>query len=300
MRRTPPQSPATSIASDSETLQVRNPTISLTGSTPNLTSRDANVTARNKRRREDEMVVFMQEIRDLLQSATAHSETKFKSLQESMREIIAQNSEMKTSLAFVSKQYDDIKIKIDEIDRERKLDHTYINQLENKVENLERILCLTKIEMRNIPKKEGENKEDMLKVVSETAKVLQMPVERQDIKDVFRITKKGGGSSIVVDFVSVTTKENLLHKVRNYNRNNPQAKLNTSHINIPGETKPIFLSESLTMKAQRLYYLARKFASDNGFKFCWTSLGKVFLRQKEGDQYIHVKDEADLKPKLPL
>ncbi|KAJ8708640.1 hypothetical protein PYW08_010022 [Mythimna loreyi] len=250
MRRTPPQSPAMSTASDSDTLQVRNTSISVTGSAPNLNIRDTNVTSRNKRKREDEMVGFMQEIRDLLQTATAQSEDKFKSLQDSMNEIKAQNLELKTSLAFVTKKYDDIIIKVNELDRERKTDHAYINQLESKVENLERTLCLTKIEIRNIPKREGENKEDLNGIVSETAKVLGMPVEQHDIKDIFRLNKKTGGSSIIVDFVSVSARENILHKVRNFNRKNAQTKLNTSHINIPGESRPIFISEILTMKAQ--------------------------------------------------
>lgn len=298
MRRTPPQSPATFVASDSETLHVRNPTIAITSSAPNLCSMDVNVTSRNKRKREDEMVGFMQEIRDLLQSANAKSESKFTSLQESMNEIIAQNLEFKKSLSFVTKQYDDIIEKMDNIESERKTNVAYINQLETKVEHLERILCLTKMEMRNIPKNEGETKQDLHRIVSETSKVLEISLEKRDIKDIYRINKKGGSSSIMVDFVSVTTKENILQKARTFNRNNAQNKLNTTHLKLPGELKPIYLSESLTMKAQRLFYLARKFAGENGFKFCWTSFGKVFLRQKEGYQHIHVKNEAELKPTL--
>ncbi|KAJ8725052.1 hypothetical protein PYW07_016010 [Mythimna separata] len=299
MRRTPPpgMSSAASTASDSETTRTSNTAINLSGSYPNLSSMDGvNVPSRNlKRKYDNELPNFMQEIRDLLEESKAQSEIKFTALQKSMTEIIAQNTELKKSIEFMNKQYDDIKIRLDNTERDRKVDRTYINQLEDKVENLERILCLSKIEIRNIPRKEGESKEDLRNIVSDTAKVLDINVERHEVKDIFRVNKKGGGSSVIADFVSVSMKENILQKVRSYNRKNTQARLNTAHINIPGDIKPIYLSECLTMKSQRLFFLARKFASENNFKFCWTSLGKVFLRQKEGSQHILIKSEDDLK-----
>lgn len=297
LRRTPPSLlPVSPAISDSENVCLDKPTITLSGSAPNLSSSDVgNITTRIKRKREDDLSTFMQEIRNLLQASAAQNDSKFLLLQNSMTEIIAQNTEINKNLAFVSQQYDDLKRNMDKLQKERNTDRTYINQLEEKIENLERTLCLTKMEIRNIPKIENENKEDLCRIVTQTAGVLDITLERQDIKDVFRINKKDGNPSIIVDFVSVSTKEKLLHGVRHFNRKNNQSKLNTTLINIKGETKPIYLSESLTMKAQRLFYLARKFASENGFKFCWTSLGKVFLRQSEGKKHILVKSETDLK-----
>ncbi|KAJ8737923.1 hypothetical protein PYW08_000518 [Mythimna loreyi] len=301
IRRTPPRlqmpaSPAASEPNEPDTpSEVVSAIVWLSGSAPNLSHIEKENVNTRKRKREDDLSSFMQEMRDLLQSSTAQSETKYLALQNSMKEIIAQNAEIKNSLNFVSQQYDELKDKIKDIEIERKAEKKYINQLEDKVENLERILCLTKIEVRNIPKKEGENKEDLRQIIAETASVLQMSLERQDIKDIFRVYKKYGTPSIIVEFGSVTTKENMLDKVRQYNRKNNQHKLNTAHIKIKGETKPIYLSECLTQKSQRLFHLARKYATDNGFKFCWTSNGKIFLRQSEGQKHILVKSEADLK-----
>lgn len=290
-------SPAASTPSESDTIRTSNPTINLSGSYPNLSSMDSvNVSSRNLKRKHDhDLANFMKEIRDLLEESKAQSEIKFTSLQKSMTEIISQNTELKKSIEFINKKYDDIKIRLDNTERDRKVDRTYINLLEDKVENLERILCLSKIEFRNVPSREGESKEDLRNIVSDTAKVLDINLERHEVKDIFRVSKKGGGSSIIADFVSVSTKENMLQKVRSYNRKNTQARLSTAHINIPGDKKPIYLSERLTTKSQRLFFLARKFASENNFKFCWTSLGKVFLRQMEGSQHILIKSEDDLK-----
>lgn len=99
---------------------------------------------------------------------------------------------------------------------------------------------------------------------------------------------------VIVDFVSFTTKDNILQSLRNFNQKNSQNKLNTSYLKLAGDAKPIYLSESLTPKSQPLFYLARKYATENNFNFCWTSLGRVFLRQALGKKHFLIKSEADL------
>lgn len=78
------------------------------------------------------MTSFMQGIRDLLQSSNTQHENKFQALQKSMDEI-AQNSEIKKCLNFVIWQYDDLKIKVEDLEKERKKERNYMNQLEEKV-----------------------------------------------------------------------------------------------------------------------------------------------------------------------
>ncbi|XP_063895344.1 uncharacterized protein LOC135118132 [Helicoverpa armigera] len=180
------------------------------------------------------------------------------------------------------------------LEAERKEDRIYINQLEDRVENLERMANHSKIEIRNIPKAPGETKEDLCKIVTETAAVLEIPLQKPDIKDAFRVNKKEGISTIVVDFANTRTKDDVVKRIRQFNKKNKENKLNTAHIKMSGPAKPIYIVESLTLRAQRLFYLARNFAKDNAYKFCWTSYGRVFLKKGEGDKQILIKDEADI------
>ncbi|XP_026328055.1 uncharacterized protein LOC113236264 [Hyposmocoma kahamanoa] len=183
------------------------------GSTPNLTDMESdNNTSRFKRKRENSPV-FMQEIRSLLSASNAKSDEKFTALQSAMAEVIAQNTEIKDAIAFTSKQYDDMMVQLNQLESERKSDRVHIQQLEEKVENLERMLYSTKIEIRNIPKKPGENKDDLCTIITRVGNVLETPIQRQDIKDVFRVNYKDSKSSaIIVDLSSVILKENLLKK----------------------------------------------------------------------------------------
>lgn len=285
LKRTPPKPTTETKASNSPH------TIPKAGSTPNLSIPDADNNTNRKRKRSDDS---LEELRELIKSHTAQTDIKFKALQESLSEIIAQNVEIKENINFISKQYDDMVIRTEKLEAERKSDRSYINQLEDKLENMERMLNLSKMEIRNIPKTKDESKEDLCKIVTETASALDVPLQRQDIKDIFRVNKKEGVFTIIVDFVNTATKENIVQKVRKFNKNNAGNKLNSSHIKIEGPPKPIYLSECLTQKAQHLYYMARNFARDYSYKFCWTSFGKVFVRRIEGEKQILIKHEADL------
>lgn len=289
LNRTPPVTPMNEELTGTA---LRN--ISQTGSTPNLSTMDSdNITSRFKRKRDDEEcdISFKNEIRLLLAASTAKSDAKFADLQVAMREIIAQNTEIKESIAFASRQYDDMVTKIESLELERKADRHHIQQLEERVEGLERLLSSTKIEIRNIPKKQGESKEDLCKFLTEnTAKALGMPIQSCDIKDVFRAGKKDD-LPIIVDFVSIAKKENIIKRVRKINT---KSKLNTTHFGLDTPTKPVYIAEKLTKNTQRTFFLARTYAKNNGFKYCWTSYGQVYLRKDDGQQHIIIRSEADL------
>lgn len=292
LKRTPPVTPSPVEKEDSTIKSTAQPQY---GSTPNLTSMDIdNITTRMKRKREECSASCIEEIRSVLRASAEHSDSKLESIQTAMCVLTTQNTEILQSIAFMSQQYDDMVIKIKNLESDRKLDRCHIKQLEEKVENLERMLCSTRVEIRNIPRKLGESKEDLYKIVTDTATVLELPVQRHEVKDIFRTGKKDVISSIVVDFVSVTTKENIIKKVRQFNNNNKQNKLNTTHLKIEGSKKPIYISEKLTPKNQHLYYLARNFAKDNDYKYCWISYGKVFLRQDDGKKLTLVNNEEDI------
>lgn len=196
----------------------------------------------------------------------------------------------------MSQQYDEVVIKIENLESDRKLDWCHIKQLEEMVENLERMLYTIRIEMKNIPKKSGESKEDLYRIVADTGNVLELSVQRQEIKDIFCTGKKDVMSSIVVDFVSITTKDNIIKKSRLFNNNN---KLNTTHLKMNGPKKAIYVSQKLTTKNQCLYsHLPRKFAKDNNYKknykFCCVSSKKVFLRRNDGKNLILVNNKEGI------
>lgn len=123
----------------------------------------------------------------------------------------------------------------------------------------------------------------------------KVAVNEAHIRDVLRLNAdKGGSRPIIVDFSSVVLKERTLTSVKKHNQANKSHKLNTSHLELDGRPQPIYLTECLTQKARRLFYLAREFCKQNSYQFCWTTHGKIFLRQKVGAASHRIDTDSDL------
>lgn len=264
------------------------------------------VTGRTKRRRQpshdelkDDMQVFKLEIREMLAKiSTDVLEVKAQnaSIQKTFADIQEANDEIKRSIGFVSKQYDDMMVKIDNMEKTKKDQSEKMLMLEERIEELERLSCLTKIDIRNLPHKENESRNDLIQGVLKIGKTLCADLEQNTIRDIYRLSNKSKQSSVVV--VDVTTPQvrtNILKAVKDYNRKHKPNTLNTSCIDSNSDSKPIYLSEHLTFKTRRLFYLTREFAKNENYAFAWATNGKIYLRKKEGDPHKVIRSESQLE-----
>ncbi|CAG5014247.1 unnamed protein product [Parnassius apollo] len=186
-------------------------------------------------------------------------------------------------------------VRVETLERERKEQLLYISSLEAKLEDMQRLLKSTTVEIRNVPcSTRNDNKLELTNIVQNTCKVLAVDFQPSDVKDVFRIKGKSGTSTLVVDFLRTKTKQELIKSAKLYNKTHPNERLNSTLIGLGGPSIPLYLSEGLTHKGRRLLYLARDFASTAKFKYCWTSNGKVFLRKTDESPHIEIKCETDL------
>ncbi|CAG4997759.1 unnamed protein product [Parnassius apollo] len=244
-----------------------------------------------KRQHDDEVYAFMS---DMKQSFDTLKNQQVKIL-SSISDIQKQNGDIIKSMDFISKQYDEIKDRLCKMETERKTHLAYIQTLELKVENLERFQKQASIEIKNIPVKHNETKDDLLQIVKKVGLVTNTHIEDSLIRDVFRLNEdKRGNRPIIVDFSTAILKEKILTSVKNYNRINNTKKLNTGDIQFEGLAKPIFVTECLTQKAKKLYYLAPEFSKRNSYAYCWTAHGKVFIRKKEGAPSHRIDSENEL------
>lgn len=249
-----------------------------------------NVTSRNKRKREhgdysEELKAFKAELLSLFT-------TKFGTLQLAINDIKEQNEDIRRSQDLISEKYDDIILKIENLEAEKKKNLDYIRSIESKLDNMEKHIRMACLEIKNIPKKIGETKEYLLNCVIDIGRVIDKRVQPSDIRDIFRTRNKNkDNTTIIVEFCSVWQKEHMLQCVKKFNKEN---KLNLSHLQLPGAPTPIYISENLTQKVKKIFFLARDFAKVNNFAYCWTARGKVYLRKAQGDNYIRLENEEDL------
>lgn len=277
-----------------------NSSITHADSAPNLCEIDAENFA-SRKRKHDEQDVFnlFSEMRKMFEDWKFQQDTQNKFLRDSIKEIRDQSCQIQESINFVSCSQSEITNRMIELENANKQNISYIQQLENRLDQMERASRLSSVEIRNIPSKKTETKDELTSLVINAGKAVNMIIEPSNIKDVFRTNPKSGIKPVIVDFTTVVLKEKFIQATKTFNRDNYQNKLSSSHLNIDGPPAPIFVSDNLTPKMKRLHFLARDFTRTYNYKYCWVAHGYVYVRKQDGNPAIRVNSESDLEKIKP-
>ncbi|CAH2258862.1 jg12565 [Pararge aegeria aegeria] len=228
-------------------------------SAPDLPSLGLNVTERKKRKHDGLNPSTASYISDMFTSFSRQQEKLFKELKYTIDNLREQNEDLKKSVDTMSSKYDEFLFRISTLESERKQDKIIFQQLEEKIENLERKSRCAGIEIRNIPKSSGETKENIADTVKNLGKVLQIDLIGSDIRDVYRINSKDGSNPIIAELSSVIMKEKIITKVKNFNKSKPKKIMAANAIyNLP---TPSSQAELLTYQ-----YVNRKLKEANTCK----------------------------------
>lgn len=269
-----------------------------------------NITKRDKRRRlsndsHDDLTAFRLEMKGLFEKFSSEHSTRMDSLAKlihdlkvSSTNISEKNLEIDNNIQFVSEQIKSVESKIVLLEEGRKSIISELIFMKDKCEEIERNSLKTMIEIRNVPKSKDDKKENLFNMVHKLSENLKINLVSGDIRDVYRVPSKKDKSlgTLFVELSNTLIKQNILTMARKYNKDNSLQQLNSAHLGIECNTSnsPIFLSERLTARGRRLFFLARDFANNEKFKFCWTANGRVFLRESEGKPHLLVHNEEHL------
>ncbi|VVC97192.1 unnamed protein product [Leptidea sinapis] len=89
-------------------------------------------------------------------------------------------------------------------------------------------------------------------------------------------------------------RDTLLAACLNYNKSNPENKLNTVDLGIGGNKQQIYVVEHLSPNNRNLQAQARKFKRDHLYKYLWVRNGRVLLRKDDATPAIWVKNSETL------
>lgn len=277
--------------------------LNISRSLDELSTDVGNVTHRFKRKRpecgNEEILRFMTEMKDMFKELKDHQalqDAKMDNINAALQDIKTQSVALQTSADFLSNKFDAIESQLFKLEAERHSNLEYMRNLEDKIEHLERHKRATCVEIKNIPHTTGETKQGLLNQVISIANVLNTSIDPHYVRDVFRInTKDPNTKTIIVEFTSVLPKEQLIRRYKDFNKSNKTSKFSTETLHIKGPRKPVFISENLTPKMKRLFYVSKEYARSNSFDYCWLSNGKIFLKKKEGQAAVLIKGEEDFK-----
>ncbi|KAJ8717005.1 hypothetical protein PYW08_005404 [Mythimna loreyi] len=259
------------------------------------------ISQRIKRMREEDLPAefckFKEEMKELFTSFITNQQTELKNITANLKEINVTNSSIEASITSLMNQNEELKNKIMQLELQSKKDKDYIIVLEDKIEDLQRCSRKNYIEIKNVPKKSQETRQDLINMVLSLARNIDLELNKRDIKDIFRTQNKKkelNSPPIIVELDSFILKQDLLRGTKTFNIKN-KFKLQTKHLGFTvNEEVPVFISEQLTPKNARLFFLARDLAKSKHYKFCWTASGRVFVKRDENAKVIPVRSESQV------
>lgn len=256
------------------------------------------VSQRVKRRREDDLDAFREDMIDMIKSMLLTQEMELKKITPTLMEIKLTNSNIENSVAAITLQNEEFKRKIEQMEIQAKKDKEYITFLEDKVEDLQRGSRKSSIEIKNVPKQMKETKEDLINMVECLTKTVNSEVAKSDIRDIYRIKGKKQGMTntpIIVELSSTLLKTEVLKMCKSFNTKH-KVKLCAKHLGFKiNEETPIFVSEQLTAKGSRLHFLARDLTKSKGYKYCWTAYGKVYVKKHDESPTYMIRNESQIQ-----
>ena len=227
-------------------------------------------------------------------------ETMFVSNMNELKEFVSSKlDDFKTSLEFNSSVIEDLKTTIAELkttttnlkqENEKlktenlsfKKELKYIKQ---EVTELQQYSRRCNIEINNVPEVENENLSEVLSKIG----ALSNCQLKDNIIVAHRIPSfnKDKPKPIIVQLSTKPVRDSLLKLLKD-------RKLKTTDINQRLVEMPIYFNEHLAPELKKLFYLARKYKTENNFQYCWVKDGKILIRKSESSRIHRIKNEDDL------
>lgn len=242
---------------------------------------------------------FKEEIKTMISSMLTAQGDQLKKLTPVLAEIKETNTNIEKSMAFLAEQNEELKKKLDQFELQARKDREYITLLEEKVEDLQRENRKSNIQIKNVPKTNNENEQELINMVVKLSENVGHPITNADVKDIYRIkNKREENSPIIVELSSTILKKDFLRSIKTFNVRHKE-KLCARHLgHTKNEYSPVYVSEQLTAKGARLHFISRDLVKTKGYKFCWTAHGRVYLRRHEDSPIILVRNEQQVQQLL--
>lgn len=250
----------------------------------------------------DHFESFKLEMRQLISSFMISQRESANELRSTMKELQEDIKHIQGSLEIVTSQNEELKSSVGKLETVAKANREYILFLEEKLEEVQLSYRKTNFELKSVPRKEKESKQDLVEMVLALSDTVGCTLSKSDIKDIYRVKGKNHeqrNTPIVVETGSALLKTDLLKLAKSYNIRNKSNKLCAKHLGFKTqEDTPIFISENLTRKGARLHFLARDLGQSKSYKFVWTSYGRVYVRKNEQSPIIQIKSEQQIQQLL--
>ncbi|XP_037299142.1 uncharacterized protein LOC119190732 [Manduca sexta] len=218
-------------------------------------------------------------------------------------DISQQINEFKESLSFFNDKFESVMTNLREstatIDRlqsdNAELKST-VKDLSVRLNLAEQHLRDSNVELHGIPEHRGEN---LVNCLTQLCTTVGAAVTENDFTQVTRVAKLDKDSTrprtVIAKLRTPRQRDILLAAVYNFNKKNPESKLNSQNLGIGGKIFPVFVAEHLTPSNKSLHAEARKKAKESNYKYVWVRNGRIYVRKDDTCQALLIRSTESIK-----
>lgn len=225
-------------------------------------------------------------------------------LQQELSSIKSEIQDFRTSMAFYNTAYEEMKATTESLQSEcaklkndNNLLRSTVTDLSSRLNNIEQNLRENNLELHGVSEHRSEN---LLNLMEQCAKVVGYKLVEKEIAHCTRVARQNKDNksprTIIVKFNDIKSRDAFYSAVYRYNKTNPTDKLNTAHLGMAGDKRPVYVSEHLSPSNKILHMAARKKAKEQNYQFVWVRNGRIYARKNPDSSYILIKsiDSLDL------
>ncbi|XP_061385291.1 uncharacterized protein LOC133320707 [Danaus plexippus] len=272
-----------------------------------------NVTTRTKDNKDQIITtsnVSMQEVRDVVREELKvvfdiYRKDMLEQIENKFQKVLDNMAAINTSIEFLERKYEDVKPEIDlkfesikNLEQENNRLRTDVNDLQSRLSLMEQQSRACNVEVQCVPEFKNEN---LITTLNQIASVIKCELDKKDVITCTRVEKLNKDSprprSILVKFSTPRVRDTFLAASMEFNRKAKTIsnKLNTSHLGIGGDKRPVYICEHLAPAVKALHAEARLYSKKLGYRFVWTKNGRIFMRKSDKSEYVYVKNREVLK-----
>lgn len=229
---------------------------------------------RSKKESDDNVASILVGINEKLEKLMTLKNT-VESIEQSVQLMSDQYDELLVHVRHQDKEKSQIKKRVDILERREQSGGTH--QLMQDVNDLEWQSRKLNLEFHGIPVSENE---DLLSKVNDVASKINVPeLGMTDVVSIHRLpAARDKVPGIIVRFARQSVKDAFLAK---------KSELNRLKIYC-------FILENLTKRNKVLLTATKDWARNHDYKYVWHKNGRIYIRQKDGERAIIVRNESDL------
>lgn len=221
--------------------------------------------------------------------------TKLKPIQNEISEMIKSMEHMNEQFEEVLKEHKNTQEALETLKIENMNLKTTVSDLNIRLNQLEQHSRAKNIELQCVPEKKHEN---LINIVTEIGKVIKCDINEKNIINCTRVAKiqrdTNRPRSIIVELSNSRLRDEMLAGIIKYNKTNPNNRLNSSLIGIPGVKSMIYAAEHLSPANKSLHAATRIKAKQMQYKFIWVRNGRIYVRKNDESAFIWIKDTSFL------